>query len=191
MSGSSRRSASMAAASRRSSSTRFDAIVPDRAIWSGIYAISGTLEKSLVEIFMPDHAGRLEQARQRLLDAMGGGEDEEGKDEAAGSNPVGPTVTTEGAVPLRRYRAFCVRGVCGLPARVGVLCCLRFSWRCWGIGCAGGACGGGLGAGRCGCRAWDGATPRGCARAHEKAPVRCEPDQGPCASGAPLSRWKG
>ena len=29
------------------------------------------------------------------------------------------------------------------------------------------------------------------ARAHEKAPVRCEPDQGPCASGAPLSRWKG
>ncbi|MFF3055153.1 hypothetical protein [Streptomyces sp. NPDC057909] len=45
---------------------------------SGIYAISGTLEKSLVEIFMPDHAGRPEQARQRLL-AMGGDEDEEGE----------------------------------------------------------------------------------------------------------------
>ncbi|GAA3483196.1 hypothetical protein [Streptomyces yanii] len=28
---------------------------------------------------MPDYAGRLEQARQRLLDAMGGDEDEEGE----------------------------------------------------------------------------------------------------------------
>lgn len=60
-------------------SDKLDAIVPDRAVWSGIYAISGTLEKSLVEIFMPDCAGRLEQARQRLLDAMGGDEDEEGE----------------------------------------------------------------------------------------------------------------
>lgn len=130
---------------------------------SGIYAISGTLEKSLVEIFMRDHAGRLEQARQRLPDAMGatrtrkarrhkapqeshpamtsvadtntagtgesrrthaaGGPstgqdwpwcatptDRPGKDEAIGSNPVGPTGTTEGPVSLRRYRAFCVRG---------------------------------------------------------------------------------
>ncbi|MFF3354645.1 hypothetical protein ACFYWN_18725 [Streptomyces sp. NPDC002917] len=58
-------------------SDKLDAIVPDRAVWSGIYAVSGTLEKSLVEIFMPDYAGRLEQARQRLLDAMGG--DEEGE----------------------------------------------------------------------------------------------------------------
>ncbi|MFB6783292.1 hypothetical protein ACFCX0_39685 [Streptomyces sp. NPDC056352] len=40
-------------------SDKLDAIVPDRAVWSGIYAISGTLEKSLVEIFMPDYAGRL------------------------------------------------------------------------------------------------------------------------------------
>ncbi|MFF0398629.1 hypothetical protein ACFYSJ_23130 [Streptomyces sp. NPDC005248] len=54
-----------------------DAIVSDRAVWSGIYAISGTLEKSLVEIFMPDYAGRLGQARQRLLDAMGGDEEVE------------------------------------------------------------------------------------------------------------------
>ncbi|GGT35032.1 hypothetical protein GCM10010271_43800 [Streptomyces kurssanovii] len=58
-------------------SDKLDAIVPDRAVWSGIYAISGTLEKSLVEIFMPDYGGRLEQARQRLLDAVGGDEDEE------------------------------------------------------------------------------------------------------------------
>ncbi|MGC5005640.1 hypothetical protein [Streptomyces sp. DT203] len=56
---------------------------------SGIYAISGTLEKSLVEIFMPDHAGRLEQAWQRLPDAMGGDEDEEG--EAAQGAPREPS----------------------------------------------------------------------------------------------------
>lgn len=58
-------------------SDKLDAIVPDRAVWSGIYAISGTLETSLVEIFMPDCARRLEQARQRLLDVMGGDEEEE------------------------------------------------------------------------------------------------------------------
>ncbi|WP_244258200.1 hypothetical protein [Streptomyces sp. Tu 2975] len=58
-------------------SDELDAIVPDRAVWSGIYAISGTLEKSLTEIFMPDYGRRLEQARQRLLNAMGGDESEE------------------------------------------------------------------------------------------------------------------
>ncbi|MFF3688292.1 hypothetical protein [Streptomyces sp. NPDC002187] len=58
-------------------SDKLDAIVPDRAVWSGIYAISGTLETTLAEIFMPDYARRLEQARQRLLDAMGGDEEEE------------------------------------------------------------------------------------------------------------------
>ncbi|WP_406475416.1 hypothetical protein [Streptomyces sp. NBC_01615] len=55
-------------------SDKLDAIVPDRAVWSGIYAISGTLETTLPEVFMPDYAGRLDEARQRLLDAMGGGE---------------------------------------------------------------------------------------------------------------------
>ncbi|MFD5325372.1 hypothetical protein [Streptomyces sp. NPDC127092] len=59
-------------------SDKLDAIVPDRAVWSGIYAISGTLETTLPEIFMPDYADRLEQARQRLLEAMGGSEDDEG-----------------------------------------------------------------------------------------------------------------
>lgn len=58
-------------------SDKLDAIVPDRAVWSGIYAISGTLETTLAEIFMPDYVGRLEQARQRLLEAMGGDEDDE------------------------------------------------------------------------------------------------------------------
>ncbi|MGW2770677.1 hypothetical protein [Streptomyces sp. NPDC001275] len=55
-------------------SDKLDAIVPDRAVWSGIYAISGTLETTLPEVFMPDYASRLDEARQRLLDAMGGEE---------------------------------------------------------------------------------------------------------------------
>ncbi|WP_344497873.1 hypothetical protein [Streptomyces enissocaesilis] len=52
-------------------SDKLGAIVPDRAVWSSIYAISGTLETTLPEVFMPDYAGRLDSARQRLLDAMG------------------------------------------------------------------------------------------------------------------------
>ncbi|MFG2775064.1 hypothetical protein [Streptomyces sp. NPDC048350] len=55
-------------------SDKLDAIVPDRAVWSAIYAISRPLETTLPEVFMPDYAGRLAQARQRLLDAMGGDE---------------------------------------------------------------------------------------------------------------------
>ncbi|WP_123451885.1 hypothetical protein [Streptomyces sp. PanSC19] len=58
-------------------SDKLDAIVPDRAVWSGIYAISGTLETTLPEVFMPDYAGRLEQARRRLLEAVGSDEDDE------------------------------------------------------------------------------------------------------------------
>ncbi|MFF2571588.1 hypothetical protein [Streptomyces sp. NPDC058084] len=58
-------------------SDKLEAIVPDRAVWSSIYAISGTLETTLAEIFMPDYASRLEQAKQRLLEALGGGENAE------------------------------------------------------------------------------------------------------------------
>ncbi|WP_208105598.1 hypothetical protein [Streptomyces sp. GC420] len=54
-------------------------IVKDRAVWSPIYAISGTLDKSLVEIFMPDYETRLSAARRRLLDAMGNEDDEHGE----------------------------------------------------------------------------------------------------------------
>ncbi|MFF5976805.1 hypothetical protein ACFY7C_35415 [Streptomyces sp. NPDC012769] len=61
-------------------SDQLDAIVPDRAVWSGIYAISGTLETTLPDVFMPDYADRLEQARRRLLETMSSGEsDEEGE----------------------------------------------------------------------------------------------------------------
>lgn len=38
----------------------------DRAIWSPIYAIAGTLDKTLSEIFMPDYDPRLEAAKERL-----------------------------------------------------------------------------------------------------------------------------
>ena len=43
-----------------------EGIVRDRAVWSPIYAISGTLDKTLSEIFMPDYAPRLEAAKERL-----------------------------------------------------------------------------------------------------------------------------
>jgi hypothetical protein len=52
------------------------AIVKDRAVWSPIYAISGTLDKASAEIFMPDYSERLATAKQRLRDAMGGEEEE-------------------------------------------------------------------------------------------------------------------
>ncbi|MFI8822736.1 hypothetical protein [Streptomyces sp. NPDC053431] len=58
-------------------SDKLDAIVSDRAVWSGIYAISGTLETTLPEVFMPDYASRLERARQRLLEAVGSDDDGE------------------------------------------------------------------------------------------------------------------
>ncbi|MFJ3792675.1 hypothetical protein [Kitasatospora sp. NPDC090091] len=50
----------------------------DRAVWSPIYTISGTLEKSLVEIFKPDYDELLKAARQRLLVDMYGSHEESG-----------------------------------------------------------------------------------------------------------------
>ena len=35
-------------------------------MWAPIYKISGTLDKSLVELFAPDYNERLEAARSRL-----------------------------------------------------------------------------------------------------------------------------
>lgn len=73
-------------------SDKLKSIVPDRAVWSGIYTISGTLETTLTEIFMPDYAGRLDQARQRLLDAMGGDEQEEAS-ESVSRAPSGEDIS--------------------------------------------------------------------------------------------------
>ena len=50
----------------------FDGVVnQDRAVWSPIHQIAGTLETSLEEIFMPDYDVRLAAARERLLDDLG------------------------------------------------------------------------------------------------------------------------
>ncbi|MER5336790.1 hypothetical protein [Micromonospora sp. NPDC002717] len=50
----------------------FDELVDrDRAVWSPLYRISGTLETSLAEVFRPDYPVRLQEARNRLLDALG------------------------------------------------------------------------------------------------------------------------
>jgi hypothetical protein len=57
-------------------SGELDAIVKDRAIWSPLHAISGTLETTLAEIFMPDYARRLQEAKQRLVRATYGDSDE-------------------------------------------------------------------------------------------------------------------
>ncbi|MEU6068530.1 hypothetical protein ABZ864_29750 [Streptomyces sp. NPDC047082] len=43
-----------------------EGIVRDRAVWSPIYAISGTLDTTLSEIFMPDYAERLDAVKERL-----------------------------------------------------------------------------------------------------------------------------
>ncbi|MBY8876141.1 hypothetical protein K7862_00595 [Streptomyces sp. PLK6-54] len=57
-------------------SGELDGIVNDRAVWSPLHAISGTLETTLAEIFMPDYDVRLEAARVRLIEAKYGGRDE-------------------------------------------------------------------------------------------------------------------
>ncbi|WP_018350139.1 hypothetical protein [Longispora albida] len=50
----------------------FDSLVnEDRAVWSPMYVISGNLETTLPEIFMPDYGERLHAARERLLDTLG------------------------------------------------------------------------------------------------------------------------
>ncbi|MFG3268431.1 hypothetical protein [Streptomyces bobili] len=50
-----------------------EGIVRDRAVWSPMYAISGTLDKTLSEIFMPEYGPRLEAAKDRLRANLYGG----------------------------------------------------------------------------------------------------------------------
>lgn len=57
---------------RMMGTAEFDSLVnQDRAVWSPLYRIAGTLETSLVEVFVPDYAARLDAARERLLDGLG------------------------------------------------------------------------------------------------------------------------
>ena len=50
----------------------FDNLVNEEpAVWSPLHRIAGMLDKSLVEVVMPDYSGRLHDARERLLDSLG------------------------------------------------------------------------------------------------------------------------
>ncbi|MEU9645360.1 hypothetical protein [Streptomyces sp. NPDC048188] len=53
-----------------------DLLKTDRAVWSPIYAISGALETTLAEVFMPNYDERLKAARQRVLVDMYGSAEE-------------------------------------------------------------------------------------------------------------------
>lgn len=65
-----------------------EGIIRDRAVWSPIYTISGTLDGTLTEIFMPDYTQRLEAAQQRLRVSMyGEAEEPAAPDEDADTSP--------------------------------------------------------------------------------------------------------
>ncbi|UUU32772.1 hypothetical protein JIX56_24365 [Streptomyces sp. CA-210063] len=53
-----------------------EGIIRDRAVWSPIHTISGTLDGTLAEVFMPDYTQRLEAAQERLRVSMYGEADE-------------------------------------------------------------------------------------------------------------------
>ncbi|MFE2540467.1 hypothetical protein [Actinacidiphila glaucinigra] len=54
---------------RMEGSATFNALVADGAVWSALHRISGALDTSLVAIFAPDYAERLQAARQRISGA--------------------------------------------------------------------------------------------------------------------------
>jgi hypothetical protein len=57
---------------RNMGTERLDSLIDeDRAVWSPIYAISGTLETSLAEVFAADYGQRLARARSRLVATLG------------------------------------------------------------------------------------------------------------------------
>lgn len=52
----------------------FDGLVEsDRAVWSPLYRVSGSLETMLAEVLMSDYGARLQEARRRLLTTLGEG----------------------------------------------------------------------------------------------------------------------
>ncbi len=48
-----------------------EAVIDDRAVWSPLLRISGTLEQNLVEIFREDYDQLLESSRERLVAELG------------------------------------------------------------------------------------------------------------------------
>ncbi|MER7768704.1 hypothetical protein [Kitasatospora sp. NPDC096140] len=49
----------------------FAQVVDDRAVWSPLLRISGSLETNLSEVFDPEYRQRLSEARERLLIELG------------------------------------------------------------------------------------------------------------------------
>lgn len=49
----------------------FSKLVDDRAVWSALFAISGSLETRLSVIFDASYSDKLEAARQRLVNELG------------------------------------------------------------------------------------------------------------------------
>jgi hypothetical protein len=62
-----------------------EGIVHDRAVWSPIYTISGTLDKTLSGTLRPDYGPRLEAAKERLGSDLYGGA---GESTAQGQGPA-------------------------------------------------------------------------------------------------------
>ncbi|WP_222106340.1 hypothetical protein [Catellatospora sichuanensis] len=56
---------------RRMVSAEFAAVVDDRAAWSPLLRIAGSLETQLVEIFQDSYGQRLDEARARLIPLLG------------------------------------------------------------------------------------------------------------------------
>ncbi|MFG2289259.1 hypothetical protein ACGFOU_24710 [Streptomyces sp. NPDC048595] len=49
----------------------FSNLVDDRAVWSALLQISGTLETELPQIFASNYSDQLEAARERLIGELG------------------------------------------------------------------------------------------------------------------------
>jgi hypothetical protein len=51
--------------------SKFAELVDDRAVWSALLRIAGTLDTKIVEIFDPGYEQALAQARERLIVQLG------------------------------------------------------------------------------------------------------------------------
>nr|WP_239146424.1 hypothetical protein [Streptomyces sp. SID10815] len=49
----------------------FSAVVDDRAVWSALFKINGTLETQLSSIFDSSYSDQLAAARRRLISELG------------------------------------------------------------------------------------------------------------------------
>jgi hypothetical protein len=56
---------------RQMKKSSFASVVDDRAVWSSLLRISGSLEEKLPEIFNEDYGRLLESSRERLIATLG------------------------------------------------------------------------------------------------------------------------